>query len=453
MSIGYACLTIGTENTGLTKCKLSSATPQKLRELIASNLTALEAMLDYNIRNRIKLFRISSDLIPFGSHPLNQISWWEEYDPTLRNIGKKIKDHGIRVSMHPGQYTVLNSPDIGVVDKAIKELVYHARILDALQTEESSKLVLHIGGSYGNKKEAMERFIKEFWQLPGEVRRRLILENDEKNYNIQEVLTISEYTGSPVVFDNLHHSLNMPREKKEEQEWIRNCQSTWKEKDGPQKIHYSQQKAGAHPGSHSDTILSGAFLEFYGRLPNPKPDIMLEVKDKNLSALKCIHLTERAKAVQLEAEWARYKYLVLSRSARAYQSIRELLKDKSAEAAMEFYQLVETALSLPQDTGAEVNAAQHVWGYISRAIIENPVAGSLAFNSPMTDNMIPGSIAPEKKFTGSFASENREKERFERFLNSFRSGQQSIAPLKKFLYRCAKERELTYLLESLYFYL
>jgi UV DNA damage endonuclease len=173
--------------------------------------------------------------------------------------------------------------------------------------------------------------------------------------------------------------------------------------------------------------MAGTFMEFYNQLPDPKPDIMLEVKDKNLSALKCIHLTEQSKAVQLEAEWARYKYLVLSRSARAYQSIRELLKDKSAEAALEFYQIVETAMSLPQDPGAEVNAAQHVWGYISRA--------------------------SDKRVTGSSASGNPEKERFERLLNSFQSGGQSITPLKKFLYRCARERKLTYLLESLYFYL
>ena len=416
MSIGYACLTIGEENTGLTICQLKNASPQKLRDMIANNLTSLETMLEYNSKNRIKLFRISSDLIPFGSHPVNQICWWEEFKPRLTEIGRKLRAEGIRVSMHPGQYTVLNSPVQEVVDRAVLDLVYHARVLDSLQTEESSKIILHIGGSYGDKKAAADRFIREYQLLPEEVRRRLILENDERNYTIAEVLYIAEAIGCPVVFDNLHHRINPSREFREEVEWIERCQATWREKDGPQKIHYSQQKEGSNPGSHSDTIATAAFLEFFERLPVSIPDIMLEVKDKNLSAVKCIHLIEHAKAASLEEEWARYKYLILSRSAKAYQSIRELLKNKTSEAALEFYQIIEAALALPEDTGAQVNAAQHMWGYISRA------------------------------------SGEKELKRFERLLTAYTNGG-SIAPLKNFLYRCAKERSLTYLMKSLYFFL
>ncbi len=69
MSIGYACLTVGVPGTKLRSCTLKNSAPDVLTYLIQSNLTALDKILDYNIQNGIKLFRVSSDIIPFGSHP------------------------------------------------------------------------------------------------------------------------------------------------------------------------------------------------------------------------------------------------------------------------------------------------------------------------------------------------------------------------------------------------
>ncbi|MDD3289916.1 MAG: hypothetical protein PHT29_03420, partial [Eubacteriales bacterium] len=73
MRIGYACVTIGPEDTQMKTCRQSNATREVLTELAEHNLTALDRQVDYNIRNNIRLFRISSDLIPFGSSPVNQI--------------------------------------------------------------------------------------------------------------------------------------------------------------------------------------------------------------------------------------------------------------------------------------------------------------------------------------------------------------------------------------------
>nr|WP_319219522.1 hypothetical protein [uncultured Trichococcus sp.] len=67
MSIGYACLNIGTPNTKIRSIMQRNATPEKLTEVTAHNLEALEKMIDYNIANGIRLYRISSALIPFGS--------------------------------------------------------------------------------------------------------------------------------------------------------------------------------------------------------------------------------------------------------------------------------------------------------------------------------------------------------------------------------------------------
>lgn len=99
MSIGYACLTVGVSNTGLSRCILRNATEGKLSAITLSNLAALNAMLDYNIENGIMLYRISSDIIPFGSHPINQLLWWEDYMDILKSIGHKITKAGSIIRM------------------------------------------------------------------------------------------------------------------------------------------------------------------------------------------------------------------------------------------------------------------------------------------------------------------------------------------------------------------
>jgi len=418
MAIGYACLTIGVRNAGLSRCILKNATEDKIRSITLTNLSALEAMIDYNFKNKIKLFRISSDIIPFGSHPMNQVSWWEDYQNILLQLGQKITNAGIRVSMHPGQYTVLNSTDSSIVKRAMEDLEFHDRFLTSLGMDSKSKVVIHIGGVYGDKKHAMNSFVDNYNLLPKSIKDRLIIENDDKNYNIEEVLQIAELTGAPVVFDNLHHRLNPPKHSLSDSEWIRRCATTWTIQDGKQKVHYSQQKEGGVAGSHSDTIFLSPFIQYYNELYDKDIDIMLEVKDKNLSAVKCIHtVINNSTTIALEEEWARYKYFVLSRSARLYHEVRELLKDKNTHIVKEFYEIIETAFLLPEDKGAQVNASQHVWGYISKN------------------------------------STKAEKNRYEKLMEAYMQGTGTIQPVLNHLLKCAESRNLDYIVNSLYFYL
>lgn len=418
MAIGYACVTLGVRNAQFSACTLKNASEDNLRKITNKNLEALINIIDYNIENEIKLFRISSDIIPFGSHKINTLNWQEEFKDKLLAIGKKIKDSNMRVSMHPGQYTVLNSINDEVVENAVRDLDYHTSFLDALEVDSKNKIVLHIGGVYGDKKKASENFIRNYFKLPEKIKKRLIIENDDKNYNVEEVLNISKEISIPVVFDNLHNKLNPSPKALPESEWISICGETWKKEDGRQKLHYSQQKRGGILGAHSDTIFTGEFLEFYDALKDKDIDIMLEVKDKNLSAVKCINLTKNPLEIKkLEEEWARYKYFVLSRSQKIYNDIRELLKNKNAALAIEFYSLVDKAIELKENKGAEINALQHVWGYVNKKCSE------------------------------------AEKRRYEKLFKDFEEGKGKIDSLKKHVLKCAKVQEVKYLIESLYFYI
>ncbi len=374
MNIGYACLTLGVPRADFKSCILKNADDKRLMELIAHNLNSLENIIDYNIRNRIKLFRISSDLIPFGSSPVNRLPWWDLFETQLSIIGEKLKEGQLRVSMHPGQYTVLNSPDESIVQRAVEDLAYHARVLDSLCTNTENKIILHVGGVYGDKDQALRRFEENYAKLDPAVKRRLVIENDDKAYTIEDVLYLGQKLGIPVVYDNLHNRINPPGKAETndpedsastaDSDWIDKASGTWGKYDGRQKIHYSQQDPGKRPGSHSAMIFTDEFLDFYNEINEKDIDMMLEVKDKNLSAVKCMNLISETKEIKaLELEWSRYKYLILERSPVSYEAIRALLKEKSTYPATVFYWMLEDAMKIQPETGNAINAAQHVWGY------------------------------------------------------------------------------------------
>lgn len=418
MSIGYACINIGSNKTQMTSVTLKNLTDENLRSVIGKNLDALKSIIEYNIKNDINLYRISSDIIPFGSHPANSLNWKKEFEYKIKDIGTIIRTAKMRVSMHPGQYTVLNSNDTEVVQRAMDDLAYHCDFLDALGCDSASKIILHIGGVYNDKTSAVKRFIQNYNCLDDRIKNRLVIENDDKSYNISEVLGISEKSGIPVVFDNLHHELNKSEIGKSDLEWIDICAGTWNEKDGKQKIHYSQPNPKGKKGAHSDWISSKEFLEFFNNLSNSDIDIMLEVKDKNISAVKCSLLVKKKlKIKELEIEWARYKYLVLSKSAAIYNSIRQLLKDKENPDPVKFYKFMEQAILLNEDIGSQINAAQHVWGYLN------------------------------KKATAA------EENRYNKLLKGYSEGGNNIITLKNHIYRCALKQNTEYLIDSYYFYI
>ena len=415
MNIGYACLTVGVPNTHQKSCTIKNASEDKLLELISHNLNSLENIINYNIINGIKLFRISSDLIPFGSIPVNNIRWQDKFAQELSEIGDLIHKNGIRVSMHPGQYTVLNSPNIDTVKRAFDDLNYHADILDCLGVGEDCKIILHIGGAYGDKQQAIKRFIDNYKLLDTKIRRRLVIENDDKSYNISEVLEIGSSLNIPVVFDNLHNAVNPSGGQESDLYWINLCKSTWQQKDGNQKIHYSQQSSLKRSGSHSQTIKINEFIDFYNIIGRNDIDLMLEVKDKNISAVKCINCITQEKTIRkLEIEWGKYKYSILEKSHFAYDEIRKMLKDKNSYPAVALYSIIENALLEEETPGNSVNAAMHVWGYFKDTAAE------------------------------------KEKDIFLCLVEKYQAGDTTLCKVKKHLFSLAEKYNQPYLLESYY---
>jgi UV DNA damage endonuclease len=263
--------------------RLANATPERLLELTAANLDALEAVLRWNRDHGIEVFRLTSNLVPLASHPANTVRWWETLAERFAEVGRLMR--GMSISTHPGQYTVLSSQRPDVVVAAIAELEYHARLLDALGLDLSHKIVLHVGSGHADPESAFARFAAAFGRLGERAAARLVLENDER-WPLELVLELADRLDVPVVLDVFHHELAPSLPGLGTRELAVSCSRTWRTGDGRQEVHFSTQAKGRRPGAHAETLDEAAFAAFAREVGDLPLDCIVEVKDKERSALR-----------------------------------------------------------------------------------------------------------------------------------------------------------------------
>lgn len=364
MRIGYACIPLGVLYSTNRRFNLKYFTKERFLETVDANLSDLMKILEYNVENRIHLFRISSDIIPFGSHEINHVPWDSIFKTQLLAIGNYIRDKNIRVSMHPGQYTVLNSPNTDIVERAIKDIEYHCLFLDSLGVNYHSKIVLHVGGVYDSKADALKRFEVNFNKLSESARKRLVIENDERSYTIEDVLYLAEQIGTPVIFDNLHHELN-PSLSTSLENILEKVYKTWSPIDGPMKLHYSEKNYYKKSGAHSDFVNSQNFMKFYKTVSKFSSDIMLEVKDKDLSVIKCIHYTH-PKDADINKVWINHIFTVMERSTSLYDNCNEAFVNDNIQ---DLYSSIDAALALPISEANQTSTLENISYYLKDQIV------------------------------------------------------------------------------------
>jgi UV DNA damage endonuclease len=291
MKVGYPCLNRSIGCTSSGTFRLRSYSPERLNATVATNLECLERILEFNRASGLLFFRITSDLVPFASHPVCTFPWAEKFAGRFSVLGKFIRRSGMRISMHPDQFTLINSPDPEIFDRSAAELSYHARVLELLGLERTARIQVHVGGVYGNKEASIDRFCKRFELLAEPVRRRLVVENDDRLYSVADCLLINRRTGVPVLFDSLHHELNPGG--METIAAMRQAAATWKKGDGPPMVDYSSQKKGGRPGSHAESIDLRHFSRFIAAAAGNDFDVMLEIKDKERSAMRALRFLAR----------------------------------------------------------------------------------------------------------------------------------------------------------------
>ncbi|SDY65931.1 UV DNA damage repair endonuclease UvsE [Tindallia californiensis] len=292
IELGYACLntSIPMKMKSLRLKTYQERGASYLKELILHNLNYVMTCLEWNQAHQIFFFRVSSDLVPLATHEAMTYTWQE--DEEIRKACKKIKEyaklHSMRLSMHPGQYTLLNSPKEEVVKRSVEDLEYHHQMAEMLGVRD---LIIHVGGVYGDKKQALHRWVKTYEKLPEGIKSKLRLENDEKSYSIQEVLGIWETTGIPLVLDFHHHRILSSMETGVALERV---VKTWEGIDDP-KIHLSSGRKDEKDPKHDDLIRQIDYEWVCGYVDqcfrkDQKIYLMLEAKQKEQAIL---HLRKR----------------------------------------------------------------------------------------------------------------------------------------------------------------
>ena len=286
MRIGYPCINLSLNCRSSRTFRMKSYSEERLVDIIDSNLNCLQQLLDFNVQHSLLFFRITSDLVPFASHPICTFRWQDFFREKFQEIGDFIKSNNLRISMHPDQFIIINSPNLDVFERSQRELIYHAEVLDLMALDTSAKIQIHIGGVYSNKQESVSRFIERYRQLDESVRRRLVIENDDKSYALWDCLSISEQSGIPVVFDCFHHKLNSSGEAVGQA--IDLVTKTWRDNDGPPMVDYSHSQQEKRHRAHADSLDPAKFREFLRETSPFDFDVMLEIKDKERSAITAL---------------------------------------------------------------------------------------------------------------------------------------------------------------------
>jgi UV DNA damage endonuclease len=206
------------------------------------SLEYLHRVLDYLDRVGIDMYRMSSDLAPYATHPdmpqfHNMVA---ESDAELAAFGQRARAMDLRLSFHPSQFVLLNSPDPELTAKSIWDLASQAEMLDRMGLGPEAVMVTHVGGTYDDRAASRARWIKGYEQCPEPVRRRLVLENDDIRFSAADVLWIHERCGVPLILDYQHFWCLNP-EGLDLRDALERVVRSWPEGVRP-KIHFSSPR-------------------------------------------------------------------------------------------------------------------------------------------------------------------------------------------------------------------
>jgi len=292
--LGFAVKVVGREGLKSNDARRWQSNPH-----LEVSIGYLREVLDYLDEIDVRMYRISSDFAPYCTHPdlpqfHDQIA---ECRGGLAELGKIARERGIRLSLHPSQYVLLSALDPRINDKGIWDVNSQAELLDAMELGPEAVVILHMGGAYGDKAAATARFIENWPRLSEAGRRRLVIENDETLYTVQDCLKVHEATGTRLIFDHQHHLLNPGTLSLGE--GVRAAVGTWPAGVTP-KVHFSSPKLDSRTvtrgkkevevapllSQHADYVHPWEFSAFLHTAGPVEFDVMLEAKMKDAALLK-----------------------------------------------------------------------------------------------------------------------------------------------------------------------
>ena len=296
--LGYACINMElnqlpkkkrvTTNRAMVRKTFDEKGIAYASELALQNCKDLKTILEWNVKNSIYFFRISSNIFPWASeYDLEELPDYEEIEEVMFNAGLFVDENNIRITSHPGPFNKLTSPKEEVVLNTIKDLEIHGKVHDLLGLYNSpyNKINIHVGASYGDKSMAIKNFCRNFKRLSESVRSRLTVENDDRPslYSTKELYDfVYREIGIPIVFDYHHHKFR--HDGMSELEALEMAFDTWG-KVRP-VVHYSQSRSIEY---NDPSIKANAHSDSYWtpiNLYDKEFDVMLECKHKEIGLFK-----------------------------------------------------------------------------------------------------------------------------------------------------------------------
>ncbi|WP_431801865.1 UV DNA damage repair endonuclease UvsE [Halobacillus andaensis] len=278
--------------------KLSSTErKEQLERITRTNLEHTIRALHYNIGHEIPLYRFSSSLVPLATHDEVDFDYIGPFKAEFERIGELVRNHHLRTSFHPNQFTLFTSDKPHVTENAVKDMEYHYQLLNAMGLEKEGHINIHVGGAYGDKKRALRRFHDNLRQLPSHITQQMTLENDDKTYTASETLEVCEKEGIPMMFDYHHYMANHEEGERLDQLLPRFFQ-TWNTQ--PPKIHVSSPKSEKAYRSHAEYVNIEFVKPLLKELKhlNQDVDFMIEAKAKDRALLKLIEEISAVRGVK-----------------------------------------------------------------------------------------------------------------------------------------------------------
>ncbi|MCH9628206.1 MAG: UV DNA damage endonuclease [Chlamydiales bacterium] len=255
-----------------------------LSEIINHNIQELEHAIVTCKSLNIKSLRINSQFLPACTHP--EVGYTLETLPGGDTLVDKLTQcrqlaikNQVRLTFHPDQFVVLNSPNPSIVEKSLAEIEYHTRLADLLGADVIN---IHGGGVYGDKATALKRFAESFQHLSPSAQSKLTLENDDKSYTPSDLLPLCADLKIPLVYDVHHHRCHA--DGCSEEHITEKALSTW---DREPLFHLSSPLngwEGPTPFKHHDYIDPRDFPPFW--LEIDPLTVEIEAKAKELAILK-----------------------------------------------------------------------------------------------------------------------------------------------------------------------
>ena len=295
MNLGYACINTSlqankiTTNRTMRRKTFDSKGLDYVSELSLQNVKDLKTYILWNNEFRVKLFRLSSQIFPWmEEYDWSDLKDFEEINDIMGEIGEIATKANQRLTMHPGPYHCLASPNPKVVKRTINGLNKHSEQFDMMGFEPSNynKINIHVGGFYGDKKSTLKRFIENFKLLNENTKKRLVIENDDSpnEFSVKDLFDgVHQHIGIPITFDYFHHTFNTGGLNEEEA--LKLASTTWPD-NITQCCHYSESRRkekldeSIRPQAHSDIIYNK--IKTYGL----NPDIVIEAKLKEQAIFK-----------------------------------------------------------------------------------------------------------------------------------------------------------------------